>query len=142
MSDFIYAYVHTAESIAESAVQGIIRYKEATLEFEFRLDHTCYNKEGEDIGRTIYWKVKYICREGGSYVKVLWTPFSYKDYTEDWQEIADHDSCWRGCWNDILTYAREELIEKYNAIGNESWFFNCEYVKMIKEEEQIMEEKI
>jgi hypothetical protein len=130
MDDMVYAYVMAAENMAEEVIEGLFRSKEATVEFEFRLDHTCYDKTGEDVGRTIYWKVLYIIRKGSRYVKVDWTPYSYREPgAVNWKEIGDHDSCWRGCWSDILKYARVELLDKFDAKGNESWFFACQHIK-------------
>ena len=130
MSDMVYTYIKAAETMSETMVGDLFRGKGAVITFEFRLDHTCYDKNGNDKGTMIRWKVKYVLREGRSYIKVLWTPYSYRENIENWQEIADHDSCWRDCWGDILDYGREELLKKHTAKGNESWFFNCERICM------------
>lgn len=130
MSDMVYVYMKAAENMAETVIDDLFRSKKARVEFEFRLDHTCYGKDGEDIGRNINWKVLYTVRGGNRYVKVDWTPYSYREPgAVSWKEIGDHDSCWRGCWSDILAWAREELLNKFDVKGNESWFFNCEHIR-------------
>jgi hypothetical protein len=132
MSDMVYVYVQTAGHMAETVIDDLFRSKEVKIEFEFRLDHTCYDEYGVDIGNNIYWKVLYTVRKGSRYIKVDWTPYSYQEPGKvDWKEIGDHDSCWRGCWSDILSWAREELLEKFNAKGNESWFFSCQHIKQL-----------
>lgn len=134
MSDMVYTYMNVAETMCYATINGLFRAQEKTIEFNFRLDHSCY-RNGEDIGKSILWKVRYINRKGSRYVKVDWTPCSYHEDIENWQEIADHDSCWCGCWGDILDYGRKELIDNFTAKGNESWFFNCELVREIENAE-------
>jgi hypothetical protein len=126
----LYAYVTSAEKMAEAMIDGLFHGKKSIIEFTFRLDKSCYSKDGEDIGPSIYWKVRYTTREGGSYIKVEWTPSSYREDIEDWQEIADHDSCWRSCWDDIHIYAREKL--NVPCEGKVSWFFNCESIRKVE----------
>jgi hypothetical protein len=123
--------MYAAESMCMAMIDGLYREKKSCIEFTFRLDHTCYDKEGEDIGRNIYWKIRYTITKGSRYIKVEWTPYSYQEDIEKWVELADHDSCWRECWDEPLSYACKELIEKYDAKGNESWFFRCERVKSL-----------
>ena len=131
MSNMVYTHIDAAESMCDAMIDGLYRSTDSCIEFSFRLDHTCYDKDGNDIGTNIYWKVRYTNHKGSRYIKVEWTPYSYKENIENWQKIADHDSCWRGCWGDIHAYARKALIEEYKAKGNESWFFNCEYIRKI-----------
>lgn len=130
MENMIFHFLNTAEKMASEMIAGLFRGKKSVIEFTFRLDKTCYDEKGNDIGPNIYWKVRYTNREGGSYVKVEWTPLSYRDNIEKWEEIANHDSCWHSCWDDIHTYAREKL--NVPCEGNISWFFNCESIRKIE----------
>jgi hypothetical protein len=137
MPDMVYNYLHTAEDMCEATYQGLHRYTDTALEFRFRIDHTCYDEEGEDIGNGIRFAIRYHSKNGSNYVRVSWSPITRESMFEPkgWEELANHDSCWRGCWSEILAYARKKLIEEFHAKGSESWYFNCESVKAFIPEE-------
>lgn len=128
----IYHFINNAEHMACTVYDSLFRSKEKakTLQFNFRMDYSVYDKDGNDIGNTFYWQVIYYGR-GGRYIKVLWNEKQYRpEYKEtEWKEIADHDSCWRGCWEKILERAREIFNPFEDKEG--SWFFNLENVEDI-----------
>ena len=134
--DQIYHFIISAEHIIDEIYDSLFRSKgiEKTIKFSFRLDYSIYDENGSDIGRQFYWNV-ILHGRGGRYIKVLWQQYSYHPFKkeEDWKEIADHDSCWCGCWGDILKKAREIFPINYCQDG--SWFFNLEQVHVLTKKE-------
>jgi len=138
MSDMVYNYIKIAERMCEATYQGLYRHTGTSLEFHFRIEHTCYNEEGDDLGTGIRFAVRYHSPHGSNYVRVSWSPITRESdfLPKDWKEIANHDSCWRECWSEILSYCRRKLIDEYTAEGSESWFFDCEGVTAVKEDDK------
>jgi hypothetical protein len=126
----VYHFINNAEHMAEEIYDSLYRSKgiAKTIQFNFRMDYSVYNVDGNDEGTAFYWQVIYYGR-GGRYIKVLWNEIVYyPEYKEsDWKEIADHDSCWRGCWDNILKKARTIFTPFNDKDG--SWFFNLERVE-------------
>jgi hypothetical protein len=132
----IYEYLGAAERMACEVYDSLYRSNgiAKTLKFQFWLDYSVYDENGDDTGDRFYWQVIYHGR-GGRYIKVLWNTIQYRpEYKEsDWEEIADHDSCWRGSWGHILQEAREFFKELEKKKG--SWYFTLDHVEEIDEKE-------
>jgi len=127
----VYHFINNAEHMAEEMYDSVFRSKgiAKTIQFNFRMVYSVYDENGNDIGIAFYWQVIYHGR-GGRYIKVLWNEVKYHPYIEtEWKEIADHDSCWRGCWdNDNILGRAREIFTPFNDKEG-SWFFNLERVE-------------
>jgi hypothetical protein len=138
MSDMVYTHLKVAESMCYETFDFLFRSKGKVMEYHFRFDHTCYDEKGSDIGQKLDFHVRYSSNEGSRYVKVEWRTLDIEDHFKpsEWEEIADHDSCWHNCWSDeILPYCRKVLLEEYNAVGDESWYFNCDAMTVYDKED-------
>lgn len=135
------AAINTLESVVD-AHRGDIFHNyeiEATLRQDAHYSHAGAYDGGLDYRAQV--KIKYIVRGGRSYVKVLWRPDHllksdrepefYREEDKPWVEIADHDTCWRGCEAPIRQWIRENLqsAEKWDEVFP---FYNCERVTIKK----------
>lgn len=133
MSDIVYHSLYVAESMTYQDYFCLYRGKGLVLHKSFRFDHSIFDENGNDIGPSVRFEVRYSSDKGSRYVKVEWRVLDPKDLKpSQWIELADHDSCWNGCWDDPLKFMRKILIEDFiNNTGKEdSWFFTCDSVKL------------
>jgi hypothetical protein len=107
---------------------SLYRSKGIKLLASFIISHDIYDDNGNDRGKDFRFEVTYYSNKGSRYVKVEYRIFG----TTEFIQLADHDSCWSGCWDKIIIECREKLNKDFPEIkGHEdSWFSNCVDIKI------------
>jgi len=136
--------VHNMLSSAFSVVETVyddafMRGNGKWVEFEFTIERSCFDDYGNDNGSSVIFAVRY--RSFESYVRVEWRVEEvmiagehHPELNTDWMKIAEHDSTWRKCWEDtVLEFCQDVLIARFEANGNNSFGFSCNYVQVYDE---------
>lgn len=128
MSDYIYNVMSIMEKTSCELFNSLCRSKGLTLEISFTISHDIYDDLGNNRGKEFRFKVRYYSSKGSRYVRVCYRLFG----SVDWTNLADHDTCWRESWDNIIAECRKTLNEDFPKIkGHEdSWFSNCESIDL------------
>ncbi len=122
------------EAICQGFYRGVEGKGDKAVMLTFRIENeTEYEKNKRRKESKFYFSVIYFAPS--NYVKVLWRDnkdnfFNFYPEKGEWKEIADHDSCWRGCWSDILQEYRKTL-KKFEGEKNVSYWANIEDIREI-----------
>lgn len=125
----------TLESLVESH-RGKGRSYSITASYSI---HARYYNDNDDPDNAeecrVGFKICYQIKARSYYVMVNWTPTAIlkknvRDYmTPNWQNLADHDSCWRDADGNIKDWIRSEMTSS-KKWDNAFPFISCEEIKI------------